>query len=142
MNISKSSSLTVVAAAIMALVIVILTALRAVAATPCEIPNSACYPWRIAPGSRETTLLNIVPNNAITGAIYRICLCPPSQSVELVFRFGTDDVVIGHVAGDNAGPVCRDFRFETSRRSKLVLRRAQTADGPLAGCYVTAPVGP
>lgn len=112
------------------------------AAAACTIAHSACYPWRIPPQNRETLLLNVVPNNALTGAIYRICLCPPAKSVELVFRFGTEDIVIGRIAVDDDGPLCRDFRFETSRRSQLVLRRTDESGTALAGCYLTTPAVP
>ena len=108
----------------------------------CTIPNSACYPWHIAAGETEAPLLDVIPNNAVTGAIYRVCLCAPGQRVELLFRFGDREVAIGEVASTRAAPICRDFRFETARRSRLVLRRAQGSSAPLAGCYVTAPVVP
>lgn len=111
-------------------------------APPCTIANSACYPWQIGAGETEAPLLDVIPNNAITGAIYRVCLCAPGQRVKLVFRFGDREVAIGEVISTRAAPVCRDFRFETARSSRLVLRRAQGSSEPLSGCYVTAPVIP
>lgn len=125
-----------------ALMTATLTSRQARAAAECTIAHSACYPWRIPPQNRETLLLNVVPNNALTGAIYRICLCPPAKTVELVFRFGTEDIVIGRISVGDDGPLCRDFRFETSRRSQLILRRTDEPAAALAGCYLTTPMVP
>lgn len=112
-------------------------------AAACTIPNSACYPWRIPPDRKQTAILNVVPNNALTGAIYRICLCPPEKAVEVVFSFGGSDIVIGRTVVGNDGPICRDYRIETSRQSRLVLRRPPDTEGQaIEGCYTTAPATP
>lgn len=122
---------------------------RAMAAESCAIANSACYPWRIPAGKREASLLKVIPRNTITGAIYRVCLCAPGTSAELLFRFAENDVPLGRVTAEG-GPVCRDFRIETARDSELVVRRvAGPGDGKepdtgasLTGCYVSATTSP
>lgn len=122
---------------------------RAVAAESCAIANSACYPWRIPAGKREASLLKVIPRNTITGAIYRVCLCAPGTSVELLFRFAENDVPLGRVVAEG-GAVCRDFRIETARDSELVLRRVAgsgdnkgpASDASLTGCYVSATTSP
>jgi hypothetical protein len=120
-----------------------LGATAAQAGTACNIPNTPCYPWRIAADREQTTILNVIPNNAVTGAIYRICLCPPEKAVEIVFSFSGADIVIGRASIGNDGPVCRDYRIETSRQSRLILRRPpDTLGKAIEGCYVTAPLSP
>lgn len=122
---------------------------RALAAESCAIANSACYPWRIPAGKREASLLKVIPRNTITGAIYRVCLCAPGTSAELLFRFAENDVPLGRIAAEG-GPVCRDFRIETARNSELVVRRvAGSGDSrepdtsaSLTGCYVSAATSP
>ena len=104
----------------------------------CVIPNSACYPWRIKEGAKDTELLKVVPNNAVTSAVYRVCLCPPNKSVSLVFDFYEKNVTVGAVEVDGNEPICRDFRIETSRRSRLVLRRAEGTQQPVEGCYTSS----
>lgn len=108
----------------------------------CVIENSPCYPWRIGQGEKETEILKVVPNNAVTSAIYRVCLCPPEKSVSVVFDFYSRVVEIGAVRVDGGGPMCRDFRIETSRRSRLLVRRAAEDKRVVEGCYAAAPTLP
>ena len=108
----------------------------------CLIENAPCYPWRIGQDRKETEILKVVPNNAVTSAIYRVCLCPPEKSVSVVFDFHTRVVEIGAVRVDGDGPICRDFRIETSRRSRLLVRRAAGTKRPVEGCYTAAPTLP
>ncbi len=103
----------------------------------CQIPDSPCYPWRIEAGAGETVLLEIVPNNAITSSTYRVCLCPPTRSVSLVFDFRERVVELGSVPDATAGPVCRDFRIQTARSSRLLLKRPTGSTGAVEGCYAT-----
>lgn len=110
------------------------TALQAKA---CTIESSACYPWRIETLEKSTTLLEIVPNNARTGVIYRVCLCPPAEKVDLIFDFQSSRVKIGTVETKSGSTICRDFRIATARKSRLLLNRPEGAKGVINGCYVT-----
>jgi hypothetical protein len=103
----------------------------------CTIPSSACYPWRIEANEKETVLLEIVPNNAQTGAIYRVCLCPPAKKASLIFDFEGKRVELGSVEPKGGSAICRDFRIATARKSQLLLTRPSGADGIIEGCYVT-----
>lgn len=103
----------------------------------CEIKDSPCYPWRIEAGAAETVLLEIVPNNAITSSTYRVCLCPPTKSVGLVFDFKERVVELGSVPDATNGAVCRDFRIQTARSSRLLLKRPAGSTGAVEGCYST-----
>jgi hypothetical protein len=107
------------------------------AAAACTIESSACYPWRIEASEQATTLLEIVPNNAPTGVIYRVCLCPPAAKVDLVFDFSSRQVTVGSVETKSGSTICRDFRIATARKSRLVLARPKGAAGAIDGCYVT-----
>ncbi len=107
------------------------------AQTACQIKDSPCYPWRIEAGAAETVLLEIVPNNAVTSSTYRVCLCPPTGSVSLVFDFKERVVDLGSVPDAKNGPVCRDFRIQTARSSRLLLRRPSGTKGAVEGCYAT-----
>ncbi|MGE0626661.1 MAG: hypothetical protein AB7O43_02470 [Hyphomicrobiaceae bacterium] len=109
----------------------------AIAQRSCEIKDSPCYPWRIDPGQEETSLLEVVPNNAITGATFRICVCPPTNEISLVFDFHESRRTLGTMPDATSGPVCRDFRIQTARSSRLLVRRAEKGDTALEGCYVT-----
>lgn len=102
----------------------------------CVIRDSPCYPWRIDEGASETVLLEIIPNNSITQATYRVCLCPPTKGVSLIFDFKERTVPLGNVPGATAGPICRDFKIQTARSSRLLLKREGTA-GAVEGCYST-----
>ena len=106
-------------------------------ATACTIESSACYPWRIEGPEKSTTLLEIVPNNAPTGIIYRVCLCPPAKQVDLIFDFQSRRVTIGTVETKSGTTICRDFRIATARKSRLLLSRPEGATGVINGCYVT-----
>ena len=103
----------------------------------CTIPSSACYPWRIEAAENSTVLLEIVPNNASTGVIYRVCLCPPAKSVSVMFDFEVKRVEIGNVSTKSGSAICRDFRIATARKSRLTLSRPDGTDGAIEGCYVT-----
>jgi hypothetical protein len=112
------------------------------AATParaaCAVPDSPCYPWSIPEGDDETVLLEIIPNNTITGAVYRVCLCPPTNSVSIVFDFKEGQRTLGTIARRSATAICRDYRFQTARSSTLKIRRADDPDkGLVEGCYMT-----
>lgn len=122
---------------LLAAVISILAAAPATAQGRCEIKDSPCYPWRIETGSAETVLLEIVPNNAITSSTYRVCLCPPTRSVSLVFDFKERVVELGSVPDATNGAVCRDFRIQTARSSRLLLKRPPGSTGAVEGCYST-----
>lgn len=102
----------------------------------CIIRDSPCYPWRIDEGSSETVLLEVIPNNSITQATYRVCLCPPTNSVSLVFDFKERSVTLGTVPGASTGPVCRDFKIQTARSSRVLVRRDDKR-GVVEGCYAT-----
>jgi len=106
-------------------------------ANACTVESSACYPWRIEAQEKSTVLLEIVPNNAATSVVYRVCLCPPAEKVALVFDFQTNQVDIGSVETKANSTICRDFRVATTRKSRLLLARPQGADGALVGCYTT-----
>jgi hypothetical protein len=112
-------------------------ALPATALAECVIKDSPCYPWRIEQGADETVLLEVVPNNAITGATYRVCLCPPTEGVSIVFDFRESTRTLGTVESSSRATVCRDFRILTSRSSRLKLRRADKGKELVEGCYVT-----
>ncbi|MEZ5854661.1 MAG: hypothetical protein R3D67_07900 [Hyphomicrobiaceae bacterium] len=103
----------------------------------CRIESSPCYPWRIEAGKRETLLLEIVPNNAPTYALYRICLCPPAKEVSLVFDFEGKRVELGALATESDGAICRDYRLATARKSRLLLRRSKADGAVMEGCYTT-----
>ena len=103
----------------------------------CVIRDSPCYPWRIEAGAAETVLLEVIPHNAITSSTYRVCLCPPTKSVALVFDFKERVVPLGTVPGATEGPICRDFRVQAARSSRLLLRRSDAGSGVVEGCYAT-----
>lgn len=103
----------------------------------CEIKDSPCYPWRIEAGAGETVLLEIIPNNAVTSSTYRVCLCPPTKSVSIVFDFKDRVVDLGSVPDATNGAVCRDFRIQTARSSRLLLKRPAGSSGAVEGCYST-----
>lgn len=112
------------------------------AATParavCAIPASPCYPWSIPEGEDETVLLEIIPNNTVTGAVYRICLCPPTKGVSIVFDFKEGQRTLGTITRRSATALCRDYRFQTTRSSTLKVSRANDPDkGLVEGCYMT-----
>lgn len=103
----------------------------------CEIKDLPCYPWRIEANDAETVLLDIIPNNAVTSSTYRVCTCPPTKSVSLVFDFKERMVNLGSVPDAGGGAVCRDFRIQTARSSRLLLRRPDGSTGIVEGCYAT-----
>jgi hypothetical protein len=103
----------------------------------CAIASSPCYPWRIEAGQADTVLLEIVPNNAATFALYRVCLCPPAKGVSLVFDFEGRQVVLGMLELGSGEPLCRDWRLATARKSRLLLRRPAGGEGLIEGCYTT-----
>lgn len=106
-------------------------------AEACTIPQSPCYPWLIREDENEAVLLEIIPNNVETGAIYRVCVCPPATDVAIVFDFRENERTLGMIAGRGDGPVCRDYRFQTARQSSLKVRRASGVKGVVEGCYLT-----
>ena len=109
-----------------------------VAQSRCEIKDSPCYPWRIEAGAAETVLLEVIPNNTITSSTYRVCLCPPTKGVSLVFDFKERVLNLGSVPEAVNGPVCRDFRIQTARSSRLLLRRSEASSSvAVEGCYAT-----
>ena len=114
-----------------------LCAVAAPATAACMIPESPCYPWHIQEGDDETILLEIIPNNVETGAIYRICVCPPAADVAVVFDFRENARTLGTISSRADAPVCRDYRFQTARQSALKVRRAEGGKGPVEGCYLT-----
>lgn len=103
----------------------------------CVIPESPCYPWHIREGEDDTVLLEIIPTNVATGAIYRICVCPPAPDISIVFDFQEGSRTLGTLASRPSAPVCRDYRFQTARTSSLKLRRASAGTAPVEGCYFT-----
>lgn len=106
------------------------------AAEQCTIPETSCYPWRIDKGSEGTVLMEILPNNVVTSANYRICVCPPGHGVGLTMDFDDKKVEIGKVELNSGGTICRDFRVMSSRRSRLVLSRTDgNKDVAVEGCY-------
>jgi len=107
------------------------------AAAACVIPESPCYPWQIREGEADTVLLEIIPNNVDTGAIYRICVCPPAPDVAIVFDYHENTRTLGTLSSRPDAPVCRDYRFQTARQSTLRLRRANPGGTAVEGCYMT-----
>lgn len=103
----------------------------------CTIPSSPCYPWRIEAGQSDAVLLEIVPNNISTFALYRICLCPPTKSISVVFDFEGKQVVLGTIETGSGETVCRDWRLATARKSRLLLRRPGEGKEAIEGCYTT-----
>jgi hypothetical protein len=103
----------------------------------CEIKDSPCYPWRIEAGANDTVLLEVIPNNAITSSTYRVCLCQPTKSVSLVLDFKEREVNLGSVPSASKGAVCRDFRIQTARSSRLLIKRPEGVTGDVEGCYAT-----
>lgn len=103
----------------------------------CTIPSSPCYPWRIEDGKPDTVMLEIVPNNVPTAALYRVCLCPPTKGVSLIFDFEGRQVPIGDVEIGSGETVCRDYRIQTARKSRLLLKRTNNESGRIEGCYTT-----
>lgn len=118
-------------------VVVVLCSATTSADAMCTIPASPCYPWTIPEGENESVLLEIIPNNTITGAVYRVCLCPPTKGVSIVFDFKDGTRTLGTITTSTAMPICRDYRFETARSSSLKVRRADTDKGAVEGCYMT-----
>ena len=112
-----------------------LTANAATAA--CTIASSSCYPWRIEAGQSDTVLLEIVPSNAQTSALYRICLCPPTTAISLVFDFEGQKVPLGTLERGSTETICRDWRIQTARKSRLMLRRVGSDVSAVEGCYTT-----
>lgn len=107
------------------------------AAAVCAIPSSPCYPWRIETGQADTVLLEIVPSNAPTSALYRVCLCPPTKSVSLVFDFEGQKVQLGTLERGSTETICRDWRIQTARKSRLLLKRVGDSSAAIEGCYTT-----
>ncbi len=103
----------------------------------CTIQSSPCYPWRIEAGANDTVLLEIVPSNVPTPALYRVCVCAPAKSVSLIFDFEDRKVPIGKVELGSGATVCRDYRIQTARKSRLLLSRAPGEAGVVEGCYTT-----
>lgn len=129
--------LTIRATAAAAVVVSVLVSAAPSTARACTIQSSACYPWRIEANEKSTTLLEIVPNNAPTNVIYRVCLCPPAKKVALIFDFESKQVQIGQIEAKSGAPVCRDFRIGTARKSRLLLSRPEGFSGVVNGCYAT-----
>lgn len=107
------------------------------ATAACTIASSPCYPWRIEAGQTDTVLLEIVPSNAATSALYRVCLCPPTGAVSLVFDFEGQKVPLGTLERGSTETICRDWRIQTARKSRLLLRRVGGDSGAVEGCYTT-----
>jgi hypothetical protein len=107
------------------------------AGAACAIPDSPCYPWSIPEGEDEAVLLEIIPNNTITGAVYRVCLCPPTAGVSIIFDFQEGQRTLGTLTRRSATAICRDYRFQTARSSTLKIRRADPDKGLVEGCYMT-----
>ena len=103
----------------------------------CAIPDSPCYPWSIPEGEDETVLLEIIPNNTITGAVYRVCLCPPTSGVSIIFDFQEGKRTLGTLARRGATAICRDYRFQTARSSTLKISRSGQGKDLVEGCYMT-----
>jgi hypothetical protein len=103
----------------------------------CAIPDSPCYPWSIPEGEDEIVLLEIIPNNTITGAVYRVCLCPPTDGVSIIFDFQEGQRTLGTLARRSATAICRDYRFQTARSSTLKVRRTDPGKALVEGCYMT-----
>lgn len=114
----------------------VLTAPAAAMAEQCTIPETSCYPWRIDKGSDSTVLMEILPNNVVTSANYRICVCPPGHGVNLTMDFDDKKVEIGKFELNGGGTICRDYRVMSSRRSRLMLSRTDgNKDTIVEGCY-------
>lgn len=110
----------------------------AAAIAACTIPSSPCFPWRIEAGKNEAVLLEIVPSNAVTSALYRICLCPPSSGVSLMFDFDGTQVQLGSLDIEKGETLCRDWRLQTARKSRLMLKRiGSDQSSKVEGCYTT-----
>jgi len=105
------------------------------AAAACALASSSCYPWAIEEGSKDTVLLENVPNNAVTSVIYRVCLCAPHTAVDIVFRYPGKDITIGTLGTGKSAPICRDYRIQTSRSSQLLVGRKDQSSQPIEGCY-------
>lgn len=118
-----------------ALAMVLLAPIGPSSAAACVIANSPCYPWHIREGEDDTVILEIVPNNADTGAIYGVCICPQTPDITVVFDFGEARRTLGTISGRPDGPVCRDYRIQTSRQSALKIRRASEGKSAIEGCY-------
>lgn len=103
----------------------------------CVIPASPCYPWTIPEGEDQTVLLEIIPNNTVTGAVYRVCLCPPAKGVSIVFDFQEGTRTLGTISRSTDAALCRDYRFQTTRSSSLKVRRAEPGKDVVEGCYMT-----
>lgn len=129
----KSSSAFCLVAATAALVALGPASARAA----CVIAHSPCYPWSIPEGEDDSVLLEIVPNNTITGAVYRVCVCPPAKGISIVFDFQENTRVLGTLTRNTDTAICRDYRFQTSRSSTLKVRRSQGDKGLVEGCYTT-----
>lgn len=113
-----------------------LAAPAAAIADQCVIPETSCYPWRIEKGSESTVLMEILPNNVVTSANYRVCVCPPGQGVALAMEFDDKKVEIGKFELNGGGTICRDYRVMSSRRSRLLLSRTEgNKDVTVEGCY-------
>jgi hypothetical protein len=119
-------------------VVVLLGGVAMPARAACAIPDSPCYPWSIPEGEDETVLLEIIPNNTVTGAVYRVCLCPPTKGVSIVFDFKEGQRTLGTITRRSATAICRDYRFQTTRSSTLKISRADDpGKGLVEGCYMT-----
>lgn len=101
----------------------------------CASASSSCYPWAIEEGANDTTLLENVPNNAVTSVIYRVCLCAPDTAVDIVFRYPKKAITIGTLGTGKSAPICRDYRIQTSRSSQLLVSRKGQSSQPIEGCY-------
>ena len=112
------------------------TAGASMAAADCTIPETSCYPWRIDKGEESTVLLEILPNNVVTSANYRLCVCPPASGVNLTLEFDDRKVEIGKVELKGGAMICRDYRVMSSRKSRLSLSRTDgNKDVSIEGCY-------
>jgi hypothetical protein len=103
----------------------------------CTIPDSPCYPWSIPEGEDEAVLLEIIPNNTFTGAVYRVCVCPSAKSISIIFDFKESERTLGTLTRSTDAAICRDYRFATSRSSTLKIRRVGDSKGLVEGCYMT-----
>lgn len=102
----------------------------------CTIPETPCYPWRIDKDSDSTVILEILPNNVVTSANYRLCVCAPGEGVQLSMDFDDKKVEIGKVELKSGEMVCRDYRVMSSRKSRLTLYRlGSSKDKDVEGCY-------
>ena len=80
------------------------------------LTDSPCYPWRIEAGANSTVLLDIIPNNAITTTTYRVCLCPPTKGISVIFDFKERVVDLGQVGSRGATPKGGSTATSASRR--------------------------